>query len=237
MVETFNCETISLKKGSKGAQVTLLQTHLKTLGYYVTYNNRTLKVDGDFGTYTEWAVKKFQKDTGHTQDGWFGPKTCKSLNEKINKENGVSTTTNSSTTSSSSSSSASSTANYNLPRVDTSKNVFSTAESNLSIEGINLIMSDITFNQAYKSPAWKSIAMMQGNYNYLTDIQPLKYTVVCYLSNKQYKQLESEFVKMGQLVCNVVSEEIRTGKYKVSVEVANQKKTYKKVTFTLEEYA
>ena len=95
MVETFDCKTVNLKKGSKGAQVTLLQTHLKNLGYYTYSGGRYLKIDGDFGTETEKAVIKFQGATGHSKDGWFGEKTCKSLNEKVNAQaNAAATATN-----------------------------------------------------------------------------------------------------------------------------------------------
>ena len=56
----------SLKKGSKGTQVKRLQ---KFLNWYGDYN---LVVDGDFGTKTESAVKKFQKDMKIEVDGYFG---------------------------------------------------------------------------------------------------------------------------------------------------------------------
>lgn len=92
MVETFNCDNTKLSQGSKGSKVTLLQTHLKSLGYYVTYNGRRLVVDGSYGTYTAWAVKQFQKANGLTQDGYFGPKTCQVLNSKINKTTTVTDT-------------------------------------------------------------------------------------------------------------------------------------------------
>ena len=75
-VTGFDCTKISLKRGSKDkANVEKLQTMLKAAGYY----NR--QVDGDFGKYTEDAVKALQKATGHDPDGWFGPKTCPDLNK------------------------------------------------------------------------------------------------------------------------------------------------------------
>ena len=86
MVELFDCSKTSLRQGAKGAQVTLLQTHLKTLGYY----NST--IDGSFGPVTYQAVWNFQKATGNVKDGYFGPVTCKSLNEKINARNTAVTT-------------------------------------------------------------------------------------------------------------------------------------------------
>lgn len=78
---TLNCEKVNLKKGSKGDEVKELQTILKQKGYY------TRQVDGDFGTYTETAVKQLQKAQGNTQDGWFGPKTCKKLQQKQTTNN------------------------------------------------------------------------------------------------------------------------------------------------------
>ena len=57
----------SLHKGDKGSDVTRLQ---KFLNWYGNYG---LKEDGVFGDKTEDAVKKFQKATGLTADGYFGP--------------------------------------------------------------------------------------------------------------------------------------------------------------------
>ena len=73
---TLDCEKVNLKKGAKGADVTTLQTLLKSMGYY------TRSIDGDFGVYTQNAVKAFQKANGLTVDGWFGKITCQKLNAK-----------------------------------------------------------------------------------------------------------------------------------------------------------
>ena len=62
----------TLRKGAKGEQVELLQELLAVKGYI-------LKVDGDFGTKTEEAVKNFQKANGLTDDGIVGPKTWEKL--------------------------------------------------------------------------------------------------------------------------------------------------------------
>lgn len=75
IIKTFDCPNITLRQGHKGENVTLLQTMLKELGYY------TAKIDGDFGPETDKAVKAFQRRTGHTDDGVFGPKTCPDLNK------------------------------------------------------------------------------------------------------------------------------------------------------------
>lgn len=79
-------ETLS-KYGSRGSEVTQIQTKLKRWGYY------TGNIDGIYGTQTVNAVKYFQRKNGLTVDGIAGPATLKAM--------GIMT---SSTTSSSSSS-------------------------------------------------------------------------------------------------------------------------------------
>ena len=75
-VDGFDCPNVSLKRNSTDkAGVKKLQTMLSALGYY------TRQIDGDFGKFTEDAVKAFQNATGHDPDGWFGPKTCPDLNK------------------------------------------------------------------------------------------------------------------------------------------------------------
>ena len=76
--EVFDCDNTHLKRNStEKDKVTILQKYLKEWEYY----NRT--VDGDFGYYTEEAVKAFQRDTGHDPDGYFGPKTCPDFVKKV----------------------------------------------------------------------------------------------------------------------------------------------------------
>lgn len=59
----------SLRKGSTGSIVTQLQKFLND-----NYN-ANLKIDGKFGSKTEEAVKKFQRENGLTADGVVGQKT------------------------------------------------------------------------------------------------------------------------------------------------------------------
>ena len=56
-----------LKIGTKGEDVTCLQSQLKKLGYDVGIE------DGDFGNKTLTALKKFQADKGLLSDGICGP--------------------------------------------------------------------------------------------------------------------------------------------------------------------
>lgn len=65
----------TLRRGDKGAYVTLLQTELVQRGYDVG----TSGIDGDFGRATEAAVKAFQKDAGLVVDGVCGQKTWDAL--------------------------------------------------------------------------------------------------------------------------------------------------------------
>jgi hypothetical protein len=61
--------TVTLKPGTTGAQVKLLQHALATLGY------RPGKVDGRYGPATQRAVIRFQQAEGLKADGIFGAKT------------------------------------------------------------------------------------------------------------------------------------------------------------------
>lgn len=73
-----------LAKGSKGERVCKLQSGLRTI--FPAYKNRSkikrgvlLKVDEDFGPWTEEWVKLFQTATGLEPDGKVGPKTTAEL--------------------------------------------------------------------------------------------------------------------------------------------------------------
>ena len=65
----------TLRRGSTGEYVTLLQTKLIQLGYDVGATG----ADGRYGAKTEAAVKAFQKDHGLVADGITGPRTWEAL--------------------------------------------------------------------------------------------------------------------------------------------------------------
>jgi hypothetical protein len=67
----------TLKPGDTGAQVKRLQRALKSLGYGVGV------IDGDYGTKTEDALKKFQQKEKLTVDGVLGPKTLAALKQQL----------------------------------------------------------------------------------------------------------------------------------------------------------
>ena len=63
-----NTQTLS-SLGSRGQEVRQIQKKLQALGFY------SGSIDGIYGTSTQKAVRKFQKNCGITADGIAGPKT------------------------------------------------------------------------------------------------------------------------------------------------------------------
>ena len=61
-----------LKRGAHGREVTVMQEHLKDLGYLES-------VDGDFGPGTERAIIDFQKDHELSPDAVVGPGTASAI--------------------------------------------------------------------------------------------------------------------------------------------------------------
>lgn len=71
------------KQGSRGDEVTQIQTKLSELGYY------NGKIDGIFGSGTKSAVINFQKDNGLNPDGIAGSKTLEALGIASGSSNGL----------------------------------------------------------------------------------------------------------------------------------------------------
>lgn len=69
----------TLRRGSKGAYVTLAQTELIQKGY----SCGSFGADGEFGAATEKAVRAFQKDNGLTVDGVIGKNTWAALDAAV----------------------------------------------------------------------------------------------------------------------------------------------------------
>lgn len=86
-----NNEVEALSKyGSRGNEVTQIQTKLKRWGYY------TGSVDGIYGSKTVEAVKYFQRKNGLTADGIAGPKTLQAMGITSSSSSGGSSTSSNS---------------------------------------------------------------------------------------------------------------------------------------------
>jgi len=79
-----------LKIGMNGDNITQLQTWLKNQGFY------TGAIDGEFGNYTEQAVKYFQAYVGIKEDGVVGNVSRQSMDDLVNGNIEVSESTSSS---------------------------------------------------------------------------------------------------------------------------------------------
>ena len=73
---TFTPQTVS--NGSSGKSALLLQTLLRGLGY-LGADNRQLDLDGQAGTNTISALKRYQGDHGLDRDGVAGPATWRKI--------------------------------------------------------------------------------------------------------------------------------------------------------------
>lgn len=70
----------TIRKGAKNNYVTILQQGLKKLGYDLgTYGDNRDGIDGDYGSKTVNAVRKFQTKANIKVDGICGPKTWEAL--------------------------------------------------------------------------------------------------------------------------------------------------------------
>ena len=79
-VKNVNIEMPILRKGSSGNAVKTLQRLLRQLQYVNTDGKTLLIVDGDFGSNTEAAVKRYQKNRGaKNPDGIVGEWTWNKL--------------------------------------------------------------------------------------------------------------------------------------------------------------
>lgn len=76
--------TPTLRNGSKGEQVKILQENLNKLGIKGK-DKKQLTVDGVYGVNTLYAVKKFQKKYKLETDGIYGEKSYRKMAAKLKK--------------------------------------------------------------------------------------------------------------------------------------------------------
>ena len=85
--KSYTIETLS-KYGSRGSEVTQIQTKLKRWGYY------NGNIDGIYGTQTLNAVKYFQRKNGLTVDGIAGPATLRVMGIMTSSSSGAGSSSN-----------------------------------------------------------------------------------------------------------------------------------------------
>lgn len=78
-----------LEKGDTGSEVTTMQKRLIKVGY----SCGAAGADGDFGSDTDSALRKFQKDNGLTVDGQYGTNSKAKLTVLYNKKVGTTAST------------------------------------------------------------------------------------------------------------------------------------------------
>lgn len=78
-----------LEKGDSGSEVTTMQKMLIKVGY----SCGSAGADGDFGSGTDEALRKFQKDNGLVVDGQYGTNSKAKLTALYNKKVGTTTST------------------------------------------------------------------------------------------------------------------------------------------------
>ena len=74
-VSASTCYRTSLKRGSKGTCVKILQARLNSWASYKTISISKLSVDGKFGPATQTAVERFQSWAGLKASGRVDAKT------------------------------------------------------------------------------------------------------------------------------------------------------------------
>lgn len=171
----FDCTKINLRRGSgnNSADVTKLQTILKARGYY------TRQIDGEFGKYTENAVKKLQSAQGNTPDGWFGQKTCQKLQ-------GTSTTSNNAT---------------NTTDKKAGNYVITDIKSHPSItDDMDAMSHDITLQTPFSSEKMAHIRKLQKTHFELLKDKDIMYTHDGYINEIKMIQSDSTYLIEIQIV-------------------------------------
>ena len=124
-----------LKEGDESDAVRQLQENLTALGYY------SGSITGHFGSITQEAVKKFQRQNGLSADGIAGSKTLDAISSKMSGN---------SSSSSGSSSSSSSSSSYSALTLDTTKTLQRYSEGD-EVRKLQTMLSDLGYYSGNKT--------------------------------------------------------------------------------------
>lgn len=232
-VTGFDCSKTNLKQNQANDEemVKLLQTHLKSLGYYTKVNGKELKIDGKYETYTAQAVEKFQRVAGGLQiDGWFGEATCKKFNKTIGATKylapkAAQTTTTTTTT----------------VKEDTVKKInvddyqfLPPNQGNFDINGLRLWSTSVSASNQFYMDDWQNLEMMdRRNFTYMGHPVPIEIDVECILRGEDYEKVYNYLDAVGTGPHEVGGKGIGRGLYVFSVNVELVQKDWCKLIFHL----
>ena len=233
---------MKLANGSKGDQVTILQTMLKELGYYTNAadDGKYLKIDGDFGDYTEQAVRAFQKANPNLAvDGWVGEVTCGKINQRYLEKKGITTTTTTATQATTTEDKKKSRQNtqQQIQKAIDKYNIYSALNTryNLDLNGLRLITTTVTPNTPFRKGQWERTQLMDGTWDVYPKLDAqLKYTIETTVRADQYEKIYPALEKLQCNIINVKGFDINPGDYTMSVTAVSYVKTsHVKVTMEL----
>lgn len=238
-VTGFDCSKTDLKANQVNDEdmVKLLQTHLKSLGYYTSVGGKELKIDGKYETYTEEAVKKYQRAAGGLQiDGWFGEATCKKFNKTIGatkyqapKDNNNNNATTTTTTKK----------EDTVKKIDVNDYQFIPKNKfyNFTINGLRLISTDVSEGREFVDDDWQTIQLMDNrNKQYMGHWTPIEQDVECTMLWEEYDKIYPYLVETHREPCDIGGHGIKSGKYVYSVTFTHLTGHWVKLNFHLIKY-
>lgn len=229
----FDCSKTNLKQNQANDEemVKLLQTHLKSLGYYTKVNGKELKIDGKYETYTAQAVEKYQRVAGGLQiDGWFGEATCKKFNKTIGATKYLGPKATESTTTTTT-----------TVKEDTVKKInvddyqfLPPKEGNFEINGLRFWSTSVSATNQFYMDDWQNLEMMdRRNFTYMGHPVPVEVDVECILRTDDYKKVFPYLDAVGTGPHEIRGEGISGGLYVFSVNLELVQRRWVKIIFHL----
>lgn len=154
--------TRNLSQGMQGEDVRQLQKVLASLGYY------SGTMDGDYGSYTVAAVKRFQQANGCIVDGGVGAQTRAALNKILGATSGSSANTNTGTSTNTNTNTNNNTVQFVLTRN------LSTGSQGADVKQLQQLMKNLglysgTVDGDYGSYTASAVSAFQRKYGLYVD--------------------------------------------------------------------
>lgn len=239
-ISQLNCKDISLKEGSSGNSVAILQMCMKELGWY---NGR---VDGMYGPVTTASVKKAQAELGHNLkvDGWFGTKTCPvfkqyyTAKKEAEKRAAQKKKDDEEARKKRLAALKAKKARLAKERRERNKKVnelvqaWAGVEGNVSFDGMKFVATSIESSTNIRGVNWQTVELMgDQNYTYKGHSQPIEYDVTVPLPWNMYYEIEQYLIQLCSAPKEVLCKEIQSGKYYISYTKSTGKGLMQHVKF------